>query len=765
VFLVLFLAIGGLSPSLYSQQTNPMPSANTPGPGDRDFSSVKQESRGEWTYLRGSCKITTHEMVVLADEIDYNATTHIAWLRGHVHYENLLKGDKIEADHGDYDLQTQNGHFYQVRGTTPAKVIAEALLMTTVTPFYFEGEWAERYHDRYIIHHGFITDCKMPKPWWRLRAPMFDVLPEDHAVARFPVFQLKNAPIFVFPYFYHPLGKKTRHSGFLTPSIGRSTLLGYMFGEGYYWAINRSYDATYRVVDYTSRGYAHFLDFRGDPTQKTSFDFNLFGVQDRGIKTSQSAQIQALADQIQKGSDRLNEGGLQFEITAKTELPGGFEGKLDYRYLSSFLFRQSFTQTFYEAIFSQINSVGYLQKRWTDYTFNIGFERQELYESVLNRDSVVIQKLPSFDFIGKEQKTHAGPIPLWFSFDSNTALLRRQEPTFQTSNMVDREDFEPRVMTAFSFAGFELTPSVTFHATHYGDSLAGPSQVSNASLFRKAGEVNVDLIPPPLERIFPAPKWMGQKIKHVIEPRISYRYINGVDNVNNTLRFDESDILSDTNQLEFSITNRLYLKNKKGKVVELANWQLIQDRYFDPTFGGAVIAGQRNVFTSTEDLTPFAFLDRPRTDSPIVSVFRVNPNGGVGVDWRANYDPIWKRLVVNAITTDLRFKTNYFVNVGYRELNPDPSIEPYSSQATFTAGYGGLYRHGWNIAGNAYYDYNRDQLEYLTGQIAYNTDCCGFTMQVKRFSFGIRHENQFLLSFAIANIGAFGNLRRQDRIF
>jgi LPS-assembly protein len=38
-------------------------------------------------------------------------------------------------------------------------------------------------------------------------------------------------------------------------------------------------------------------------------------------------------------------------------------------------------------------------------------------------------------------------------------------------------------------------------------------------------------------------------------------------------------------------------------------------------------------------------------------------------------------------------------------------------------------------------------------------------MQVKRFSFGIRHENQFLLSFAIANIGAFGNLRRQDRIF
>jgi len=200
-------------------------------------------------------------------------------------------------------------------------------------------------------------------------------------------------------------------------------------------------------------------------------------------------------------------------------------------------------------------------------------------------------------------------------------------------------------------------------------------------------------------------------------------------------------------------------------VVELANLQLIQDLYFDPTFGGAVVSGQRNVFTATEDLTPFAFIDRPRTDSPLVSVFRVNPNGIVGVDWRANYDPLWKRIVVNSVTTDIRPKPNYFVTIGYRELNPDPSIEPYSSQITVTAGYGGLYRRGWNIAGNAYYDYNRDQLEYLTGQIAYNTDCCGFTMQVKRFSFGTRNENQFLLSLAIANVGAFGNLRRQDRIF
>jgi LPS-assembly protein len=56
-------------------------------------------------------------------------------------------------------------------------------------------------------------------------------------------------------------------------------------------------------------------------------------------------------------------------------------------------------------------------------------------------------------------------------------------------------------------------------------------------------------------------------------------------------------------------------------------------------------------------------------------------------------------------------------------------------------------------------------MQYNNTQISYNTDCCSFSVQYRRFAFGTRNENQFRFAFAIANIGSFGTLRRQERLF
>ena len=81
------------------------------------------------------------------------------------------------------------------------------------------------------------------------------------------------------------------------------------------------------------------------------------------------------------------------------------------------------------------------------------------------------------------------------------------------------------------------------------------------------------------------------------------------------IRFDDTDILSNTNEVEFSLTNRLLAKDNNGNVSEMLSWQLWYKRYFDPTFGGAVIPGQPNVLMSTLDLTGIPFLDRGRGTS------------------------------------------------------------------------------------------------------------------------------------------------------
>ena len=59
---------------------------------------------------------------------------------------------------------------------------------------------------------------------------------------------------------------------------------------GYFWAINRSYDVTYRLLDYTSRGYAHHLEFSGKPRPGTDFYAILYGVQDRGVAGANHSQ-------------------------------------------------------------------------------------------------------------------------------------------------------------------------------------------------------------------------------------------------------------------------------------------------------------------------------------------------------------------------------------------------------------------------------------------------------------------------------------------
>jgi LPS-assembly protein len=54
---------------------------------------------------------------------------------------------------------------------------------------------------------------------------------------------------------------------------------------------------------------------------------------------------------------------------------------------------------------------------------------------------------------------------------------------------------------------------------------------------------------------------------------------------------------------------------------------------------------------------------------------------------------------------------------------------------------------------------------YSTYQVSYNTDCCGFSLEIRRINNVIRDDNQYLFSFFVANIGTIGTLPKQGRIF
>jgi LPS-assembly protein len=81
-------------------------------------------------------------------------------------------------------------------------------------------------------------------------------------------------------------------------------------------------------------------------------------------------------------------------------------------------------------------------------------------------------------------------------------------------------------------------------------------------------------------------------------------------------------------------------------------------------------------------------------------------------------------------------------------------------------GYGQLNKRGLSAASSFGFDADNGSLQYATAQTSYTWDCCGLSLEYRRFALGsVRNENQYRFSFTLANIGEFGNLRRQERLY
>jgi LPS-assembly protein len=142
----------------------------------------------------------------------------------------------------------------------------------------------------------------------------------------------------------------------------------------------------------------------------------------------------------------------------------------------------------------------------------------------------------------------------------------------------------------------------------------------------------------------------------------------------------------------------------------------------------------------------------------------LNPYPFFSVEWRTNYDPLAKRFLDQSYGVNFRHR-QYFAGISDTAIKTEPLLTPQANQIAFGGGYGGANRTGWNFSGTVFYDalLNRRLFDFVN--VSYNTNCCGFSFQLRNFNLGIRQENQYLFSFQVANIGSFGSLQKQNRNF
>ncbi len=764
-------------------------------PRSREEVTIKareQEKSGDIYKLRGDAEIDYRNRVLRADEVIYDDATGEATASGHLTLDGGPHDEHIVASHGQYNVWTETGKFYDVIGTSGIRFQGHSVILTSTSPFTFTGRMVEKTGPEvYVVHHGAVTSCELPRPKWSLHAERIVVDMNGKARTYNSLFRVENVPLFYLPYADQAVDQLGRQSGFLLPSMGNSSIKGLILGDAYYWAIDRSMDTTLGAEYFSQRGWSQHGSWRFRPSDDSYLSAHYYGV-----------------------VDREKQGGENVNLDGQAQLPYGFRGVLSAEYLSSYVFRLAWGQTFTQAVDSEVKSVAFLSKNLDGFGFNFLAARYQNFESAKQGDVVTIFHAPSFEVSSVDRRI--GSTPVYWSFDSALQGVSRSELGLQTDDLVGRFDVHPRASLPLLLGGWALRPEIGLRETYYTQRQVPSTNGGLASpigqyINRNAAEASFELRPPSLVRIFDHPV-RGHKLKHAIEPRLVYRYVGGVDNFANIIRFDSRDILSDTNEFEYAVVQRLYIKpagrpecrepapapaaaaasgnaatRDKGESCptrgarELLSWELKQKYFFDPYFGGALVNGLRNVFTTTDDFTGIAFLTSPRRFTPLISSILLHPSNQTEFGWQLDYDTVESRLNASTVFTNYRLG-NFFLGGAHTFFQVPREAPNLFNQFRVMIGYGNLAKRGINAAASMGFDANPISiqstskprsplvpghvLQYSAIQTSYNWDCCGVSFEYRRYDLGsIRNENQFRFSFTLANIGAFGNLKRQERIY
>jgi LPS-assembly protein len=690
-----------------------------------------------------------------ADHIEYNEETNEALARGHVQYD--FENQHLEADEAHYNVGTGRGTFLNVRGLIKIERKPNPTILVTDNPLYFEAQQVERLgNDLYVIRKAWITICDPQRPKWQFFAPRARVrLGKTMALVN-ANFRLFRVPLIWTPYATAPAGSKLRQSGVLVPVAGNSTSKGFVFGDAFYWAPTSWMDTTLGAELLSRRGSEQRGQFRATPWENTSIHYNYFAV-----------------------IDRLHQGGHEQRLLVRSLLPNNWRFVADVNELSSLTFRLVFSDTFGEAINSEVRSSTFLTHNFNGFSFNLAALSDRSFLSINPQTSVALRNAPQARF-GSVEQSPFEHLPVFFGFDALAGALKRDDigftpiPTYvpiATPDFVPRMEFAPRVSIPLHFGPWlSATTTATFRTTYYGASLTPAGFVSTQSLTRNDGEFTFDLRPPTLERFFgrisPDKTKRQKRYKHTIEPHITYRDITGINNFFQFIRFDADATRSDTNEVEYGVTQRFWMKSGDDQPQELLSWRLTQKHYFDPTFGGAIFNGQRNVLEPLDSISPFAFALGPRNSSPIVSDFRITPGGLFDTENLLEYDPQISKVTVIGTLVKIKPYREFFATLAHFRLQDNPILQPLSNQVRLLTGYGSETRRGFNVTTGISYDITNSALQDQLVQVSYNGKCCGLALEYRRFALGqVRTDNQFRVAFIVANIGTFGNLRHQEKIF
>ena len=693
---------------------------------------------------------------------------------------------RITGSRAEWNYRTKTGYFVDSTGFTNQTQDG--------TRIYFTADRVEKVSlDTIVATNVQVTACDEDVPKWSFHASKARIKTGDRVRVYSPKLRVKDLPVFFLPYASVSLKPRDRASGFLTPTIGGSGAKGFRLSTAYYQTLGRSADFTFRSDVYTQRGLGFGADLRTRANSRSYLNAGFYAVKDRIFGPAEDA-----AHPDQGGSSLYVEGVHYFK--------NGFTAVSDVNITSNLAFRQVFSDNIQQAISPEETSQVFVNKDHDEYSFNFLARTQV---TSLTNARIRIRQLPSVS-IDKRPGiiSFFEKLPLYFSFTGNADGVSRKETVEDlaqfivdvggspiiTPSIVQRLDLHPRFELPLNFAGFSVTASGSGRVTFYSNSLDPTTRdVLSRNITRSYGEFELDVRPPAFAKDFR--RGDGSFFfRHVIEPYAVYRKISGINNFDRIIRFDYSDAVADTNEIEFGIANRFFTRRSTENVSDVPIRENGAERpqlssqpyealtitlrgkyFFDPFFGGALIPGQRNQFFPINTLSGFVYGGVPRRFSPLNVDVRYRPRRNLFVDVRSDLDTRGGGMRSLSTTFGLQrslveiFQSFYYT----RAIELVPSLARFADTRGLEAGtlrgsqwspsvFLGNRERGLFGGASFFFDFQKrpgrgdSSLINSTITLGHSWDCCAVTTQFASWNVGLRKENRVVFSFRLNGIGSFG---------
>lgn len=639
----------------------------------------------------GNVEITRGNALLKADRVLLSGKTKTAEAEGNVYFYD--GEDKVEGDRIKINMDTQTG------------IIYNGMIFYADKNFYITGEELEKLGDKsYHIRRGSMTTCDGDYPAWRILAKEADLTVGGYAKVWGGSFRVKEVPIFYWPYGIFPV-KRDRQSGFLIPNFGYSSDNGARFFFSYFWAINKSMDATFITDIMTKRGtkvgaeYRYFLkkDLKGKVNYSYIYDeitdhnrWSLHFEHDQTLP----GDIKAYADvNLISDDDYLEDLRYAYDhIPTKTS-----------RYLESRV-----------ALFKEWDRVGiYLDGSWFD---DIRDER----------DNDTLQRLPRLTVRTMPLKVPG--IPLYF--ETNPSFVNYYRESGLDGQ---RLDLKPKLTMPITLDYVSIVPWVEGNFTRWW--LSGDTRYEH-NIDRSTYSAGVEAFSY-ISRKYDLDTGSYTHLTHLIRPTISYTYSPDKD-LYKYPHLDSEDWIRGRSLLRLSLINRLIGEQKMGKgsrTRQLLYFEMGLDIDFKPDYEYLNYRPSGTYYVSFYDL-------------------KYSPNRYLTLDFNGRYEHNRNEFILLSGGIRLNDKRGDYLNVRY---SYESDLFSNRSNDNLGAGFKIVLYDDMDLYSTVRYSFEYDDIRYIDVGIDYHRQCWG--VFVNAYSSEFPDEYGFMVTFTLKGLGSLGTFR------